>query len=347
MGYKEGEVIQHKMISNSIERAQKKVEENNFGIRKRLLEYDDVMNKQRTVIYGKRNHALFGERLALDLDNAFYSVAEGIINSFKEINNHEEFKLAVIMNFGMDTSINQVELDKEDLKTLANKLYYEAKDHYNAKNKAMNAQTLPVLKNIRKEQGAHIINVAVPFTDGKKAMQAIANLDKTIETNGAELTNALERNITLALIDDAWKEHLRAMDDLRQSVQTAGYEQKDPLVIYKIEAFGAFKQMDDQVNKDIVSFLAHCNIPAEQSQETRITEERRRRTDMSKMRQRKAEFAGAGAGPEYLPQENDYIDPSENIKQEPVRVGPKVGRNDPCPCGSGKKYKHCHGKAEA
>ncbi|MEO8823285.1 MAG: preprotein translocase subunit SecA [Ginsengibacter sp.] len=347
MGYKEGEVIQHKMISNSIERAQKKVEENNFGIRKRLLEYDDVMNKQRTVIYGKRNHALFGERLALDLDNAFYSVAEGIINSFKEINDHEEFKLAVIVNFGIDTSITQEELDKEDMQTLANKLYYEAKDRYNEKNRATNAQTLPVLKNIRKEQGSHIVNVAVPFTDGKKAMQAIANLDKTIETNGAELTNALERNITLALIDDAWKEHLRAMDDLRQSVQTAGYEQKDPLVIYKIEAFGAFKQMDDQVNKDIVSFLTHCTIPAEQNQETRITEERRRRTDMSKMRQRKAEFAGAGAGPDYLPQENEYTDPSENIKQEPIRVGPKVGRNDLCPCGSGKKYKHCHGKGEA
>jgi len=346
MGYKEGEVIQHNMISKSIERAQKKVEENNFGIRKRLLEYDDVMNKQRTVIYGKRNHALFGERLALDLDNAFYSVAEGIVNSFKEINNHEEFKLAVIMNLGIDTSITQEELDKEDLETLANKLYYEAKDHYNKKNEVMNQQTLPVIKNIRKEQGAHIINVAVPFTDGKKAMQAIANLDKTIETNGAELTNALERNITLALIDDAWKEHLRAMDDLRQSVQTAGYEQKDPLVIYKIEAFGAFKQMDDQVNKDIVSFLTHCAIPVEQNHETRITEQRKRKTDMSKMRQRKEEFAGAGAGPDYLPQENDYIDPSENIKQEPIRVGPKVGRNDPCPCGSGKKYKNCHGRGE-
>jgi preprotein translocase subunit SecA len=346
MGYKEGEVIQHNMISKSIERAQKKVEENNFGIRKRLLEYDDVMNKQRTVIYGKRNHALFGERLALDLDNAFYSVAEGIINSFKEINNYEEFKLAVIMNFGIDTTITAEQLEKEDLNELANKLYYEAKDHYNHKNLLMNQQTLPVIKNIRKEQGAHIINVAVPFTDGKKAMQAIANLDKTIETNGAELTNALERNITLALIDDAWKEHLRAMDDLRQSVQTAGYEQKDPLVIYKIEAFGAFKQMDDQVNKDIVSFLAHCTIPAEQNQPTRITEERRRRTDMSKMRQRKEEFAGAGAGPDYLPQENEYIDPSENIKQEPIRVGPKVGRNDPCPCGSGKKYKNCHGRGE-
>ena len=347
MGYKEGEVIQHKMISKSIERAQKKVEENNFGIRKRLLEYDDVMNKQRTVIYGKRNHALFGERLALDLDNAFYSVAEGIINSFKEINNHEEFKLAVIMNFGIDTTITPEELEKEDLSVLGNKLYYEAKDHYNHKNELMNQQTLPVIKNIRKEQGAHIINVAVPFTDGKKAMQAIANLDKTIETNGSELTNALERNITLALIDDAWKEHLRAMDDLRQSVQTAGYEQKDPLVIYKIEAFGAFKQMDDQVNKDIVSFLAHCSIPVEQNQSTRITEERRRKTDMSKMRQRKEEFAGAAGGPEYLSQENEYSDPSENIKQEPIRVSPKVGRNDLCPCGSGKKYKNCHGRGES
>ena len=347
MGYKEGEVIQHKMISKSIERAQKKVEENNFGIRKRLLEYDDVMNKQRTVIYGKRNHALFGERLALDLDNAFYSVAEGIINSFKEINNHEEFKLAVIVNFGIDTNITPEELEKEDLSVLGNKLYYEAKDHYNHKNELMNQQTLPVIKNIRKEQGAHIINVAVPFTDGKKAMQAIANLDKTIETNGSELTNALERNITLALIDDAWKEHLRAMDDLRQSVQTAGYEQKDPLVIYKIEAFGAFKQMDDQVNKDIVSFLAHCSIPVEQNQSTRITEERRRKTDMSKMRQRKEEFAGAAGGPEYLSQENEYSDPSENIKQEPIRVSPKVGRNDLCPCGSGKKYKNCHGRGES
>ncbi|MEO6813641.1 MAG: preprotein translocase subunit SecA [Ginsengibacter sp.] len=346
MGYKEGEVIQHNMISKSIERAQKKVEENNFGIRKRLLEYDDVMNKQRTVIYGKRNHALFGERLALDLDNAFYSVAEGIIFSGKEVNDHDEFKLSVIVNFGIDTTITKEELDKEDINVLANRLYYEAKDHYNKKNELMNQQTLPVIKNIRREQGNHIINVAVPFTDGKKAMQAIANLDKTIESNGSELTNALERNITLALIDDSWKEHLRAMDDLRHSVQTAGYEQKDPLVIYKIEAFGAFKQMDDQINKDIVSFLAHCAIPVEQNQASRITEERQRKTDMSKMHQRREEFVGAG-GPEYLSQENEYDDPSEHIKQEPIRVGPKIGRNDLCPCGSGKKYKNCHGRGES
>ncbi len=344
MGYKEGEVIQHSMISKSIERAQKKVEENNFGIRKRLLEYDDVMNKQRTVIYGRRNHALFGERLALDLDNAFYSVAEGLINSGKESNDYEDFKLSVIINFAIDTSITRDNLEKDDAAHLTEKLYQEAKDHYNAKNKTIAEQTLPVIKNIRREQAAHIENVAVPFTDGKKAMQAIANLDKTIETNGAELINALERSITLALIDDAWKEHLRSMDDLRHSIQSTSHlEQKDPLVIYKIEAFNAFRIMNDQVNKDIVSFLCHCTIPVEQNQPSRIHEERRRKTDMSRMRQRKEEFAGAG-GPEYLPQENDYIDPSENIKQEPVKAGPKIGRNDPCPCGSGKKYKHCHGK---
>ncbi len=186
----------------------------------------------------------------------------------------------------------------------------------------------------------------MPFTDGKKAIQALANLDKTISSNGEELINALERSLTLALIDDAWKEHLRAMDDLRHSVQTAGYEQKDPLVIYKIEAFNAFKQMDDQVNKDIVSFLCHCGIPVEQNQPGRLREGREQKTDMSKMRQRKEEFAGAsaGAGPEYLSNENDYNDPSEPVKREPIKAGPKTGRNDPCPCGSGKKFKQCHGR---
>ena len=347
MGYKEGEVIQHSMISKSIERAQKKVEENNFGIRKRLLEYDDVMNKQRNVVYSKRNHALFGERLGLDLDNAFYSVAEGLINSFKESNDHEGFKLAVIMNFGIDTAIAPEELEKGVMNVVAEKLYEEAKSNYNRKVVAIAEQTYPIIKNIRKEQGNHIENVAVPFADGRKAIQALANLDKTLASKGAELPNALERSITLALIDDAWKEHLRAMDDLRHSVQTAGYEQKDPLVIYKIEAFGAFKQMDDQVNKDIVGFLCHCAIPMEETNAAKIKEGREQKTDMSKMRQRKEEFAGATnstGGPEYISNENDYNDPSPAIKQEPIRVQPKTGRNDACPCGSGKKYKNCHGK---
>ncbi|MCX6314711.1 MAG: preprotein translocase subunit SecA [Sphingobacteriales bacterium] len=345
MGYKEGEVIQHSMITKSIERAQKKVEENNFGIRKRLLEYDDVMNKQRNVVYNKRNHALFGERLALDLDNAFYSVAAGLISSFKEGNDHDGFKLAAIVNFGMDSSITAEELDKQDEQGLAERLYQEAITQYRKKTDAMVQQTLPVIKNIRREQGNQIENVAVPFTDGKKTLQALANLDKYLASEGRELNNALERSITLALIDDAWKEHLRAMDDLRHSVQTAGYEQKDPLVIYKIEAFAAFKQMDDQVNKDIVSFLCHAQIPMEQTNAGQIREGREKKTDMSKLRQRKEEYASSSTGgPEYMNQENDYIDPSSPIKQEPIRVEKAPGRNDPCPCGSGKKYKQCHGK---
>jgi preprotein translocase subunit SecA len=345
MGYKEGEVIQHSMISKSIERAQKKVEENNFGIRKRLLEYDDVMNKQRNVVYNKRNHALFGERLALDLDNAFYSVADGLVNSFKETNDHEGFKLSAIMNFGIDTAITSEELEKGAVNVTAEKLYDEAKANYNRKVIALADQTLPIIKNIRKEQGNHIENVAVPFSDGRKVIQALANLDKTLSSNGAELPNALERSITLALIDDAWKEHLRAMDDLRHSVQTAGYEQKDPLVIYKIEAFGAFKQMDDQVNKDIVSFLCHCAIPMEDDPTGKIKEGREKKTDMSKMRQRKEDFGGVVAGgAERLSNENEYNDPSPAIKQEPIRVESKTGRNDACPCGSGKKFKNCHGK---
>lgn len=341
MGYKEGEVIQHSMISKSIERAQKKVEENNFGTRKHLLEYDDVMNKQRNVVYGKRNHALFGERLALDIDNAFYSVAEGMVNSAKEAGDLDGLKLAAIMNFGIDTSINAEDLEKDDLNTLSERLYTEAINQYELKIKAMAEQTMPVIKNIRKEQGNHIMNVAVPFTDGKRGIQALANLDKYIASNGRELANALERSISLSLIDNAWKEHLRAMDDLRHSVQTARFEQKDPLVIYKLEAFAAFKQMDDEVNKDIVSFLCHAGIPMEQTNAGQIKEGREKKTDLSKMSSNK--MAVEAAGQDYAANENDYYDPS-NIKQEPIRVEKVPGRNDPCPCGSGKKYKQCHGK---
>ncbi len=342
MGYKEGEVIQHSMITKSIERAQKKVEENNFGIRKRLLEYDDVMNKQRNVVYGRRSHALFGERLALDLDNAFYSVADTLVYTAKETNQYDDFKLSTIVNFGLDTAITEEELDKLEVNELCNKLYSESIANYNQKKKAIVTQTLPIIKNIKKDQGSQIENVAVPFSDGKKAFQAIVNLDKYFDSEGKELMNALERNITLALIDDAWKEHLRAMDDLRHSVQTAGYEQKDPLVIYKIEAFAAFKQMNDQVNKEIVSFLSHANIPMEQTNAGQIKEGRAQKTDMSRMNINKAEIDAAGQS--YGANEKDYFDPSAPIKQEPVKVEPKIGRNDACPCGSGKKYKQCHGK---
>jgi preprotein translocase subunit SecA len=343
MGYKEGEVIQHSMVTRSIERAQKKVEENNFGIRKRLLEYDDVMNKQRNVIYKKRNHALFGDRLALDLDNAFYTVAEGLVNAFREGDDYEGFRLAVIVNFGVDTTITEEEFQKENETVLTEKLYGEGTLNYERKMKEVQNNAVPVFKNILLTQGRHIENVVVPFSDGKKVINVLANLQKTLDTQGRELMNAVERQITLAIIDEAWKEHLRAMDDLKQSVQTAYLEQKDPLVIYKMEAFDLYRQMDSTMNKDIVSFLCHCAIPVEQH--APIREGREQRTDMSRMKVRKDEMVGTPSAAGVLTNEGqDYYEPSEPVKQEPVKVGPKVGRNDPCPCGSGKKYKQCHGR---
>jgi preprotein translocase subunit SecA len=343
MGYKEGEVIQHSMVTKSIERAQKKVEENNFGIRKRLLEYDDVMNKQRNVVYKKRNHALFGDRLALDLDNAFYSVAEGMVHSYRDAEDHEGFKVAVILNFGVDTSITEEEFLKDSTEQLVEKLYSEGTLNYERKMAEVQKDAVPVFKNILLNQGRHIENVVVPFTDGKKVINVLANLQKTLDTQGRELMNAVERQITLAIIDDGWKEHLRAMDDLKQSVQTAYLEQKDPLVIYKMEAFELFRTMDNNMNKEIVSFLCHSAIPVEQ--QSPIREGVEKKTDMSKMRVRKDELVAAGASSGPVQEGgNDYYEPSESVKQEPVKVGPKVGRNDPCPCGSGKKYKQCHGK---
>lgn len=331
-GYKEGEVIQHSMITKSIERAQKKVEENNFGIRKRLLEYDDVMNKQRNVIYKRRHHALHGSRLALDLDNAFYYVSKNLVDHYKNLEDFEGFKLAAIVNLGIDVTITAEEFNKHTAHTLIEKVYTTAILHYNRKKEELAQNAVPVFKNIRLQQGNHIENVVVPFTDGKKVMQVLANLQKTLDTNGEELTNALERYITLAFIDEAWKEHLRAMDDLKHSVQTATYEQKDPLVIYKMEAYNLFSSMIMEINKNIVEFLCHVTIPSGNGSE-QVKEGKQQKTDLSKMRTQH----------ESVENDNDYIDPSAQ-KQEPVVVGPKIGRNDPCPCGSGKKYKACHGR---
>jgi preprotein translocase subunit SecA len=363
LGYKEGDVIQHSMISNSIQRAQKKVEENNFGIRKRLLEYDDVMNKQRNVIYGKRQHALFGERLALDIDNAFSVVSEGLISGFREQEDYEGFKMACIVNFGLETKIEEEEFKRGDINTVIDKLYAEATDNYAAHKEALKKQAIPVFKNIRLTQGSHIENVVVPFSDGRKGLNVLVSLDKTLGSNGEELANALEKTITLAVIDDAWKEHLRAMDDLKQSVQTAYLEQKDPLVIYKVEAFQQFKNMDAEVNKDIVSYLTHAAIPIQGGadgtgstgtqqrggpqapQHPLLREGRQQKTDLSKLRANKEDIDAAGQ--DYAANERDRLEAvgtGTAVKQEPVKVGPKIGRNDPCPCGSGKKYKNCHGK---
>jgi len=346
LGYKEGDVIQHSMISNSIQRAQKKVEENNFGIRKRLLEYDDVMNKQRNVVYGKRQHALFGERLALDIDNAFSVVSESLVTGFREQEDFEGFKMACIVNFGLETKMEEEEFKKGDLNTIIDKLYSEATNNYSAHKEAIKRQAIPVFKNIRLTQGNQIENVVVPFSDGRKGLNVLASLDKTLSSGGEELAASLEKAITLVVIDDAWKEHLRAMDDLKQSVQTAYLEQKDPLVIYKVEAFQQFKNMDADVNKDIVSFLSHSAIPIQQ-ENAQLKEGRPEKTDYSKMRANKEDVDTAGD--DYGANERDRFEPggapaATAVKQEPVKVGPKIGRNDPCPCGSGKKYKNCHGK---
>ncbi|MBO9635648.1 MAG: SEC-C domain-containing protein [Chitinophagaceae bacterium] len=251
------------------------------------------------------------------------------------------------MGFGIDSSITSEEFDKGNEQQLSDKLYQEATQRYQRKITDLQTQAVPVFRNIRQSQGSHIENVVVPFTDGKKGMQVLANLDKTIQTEGRELTGALERQITLAVIDDAWKEHLRAMDDLKQSVQTAYLEQKDPLVIYKLTAFDLFKTMGSELNKDIVGFLAHATIPIEQDnpqqQQAQIREGREQKTDMSRMKANKEEIDARGD--DYAANENDYFDPNgADSKQEPVKVGPKIGRNDPCPCGSGKKFKNCHGK---
>ena len=345
MGYKEGEVIQHSMISKSIERAQKKVEENNFGIRKRLLDYDDVMNKQRTAVYDRRRHALFGERLALDIDNAFYDVASSIVIAHKNTEDHEGFKMDAIRYLGVDTSITAKQLEEKEETPLTDVLYQEAIQSYHRKSEELIKQTFPVIQQIAKDQGDRIENISIPFSDGVKGLNILANLKKLISSEGRQLINALEKSATLAFVDEAWKDHLRAMDELKQSVQSAVYEQKDPLVIYKVEAFGLFREMTVEINREIVSFLCKASIPVTENAPPRIHEGHQQRTDLSKMKMRKEQYAGVpeGAGGGYEDEE-EYYDTQEAGKQEPVRVGPKVGRNDPCPCGSGKKYKNCHGK---
>lgn len=264
MGLEEGEVIQHSMITKSIERAQKKVEENNFGIRKRLLEYDDVMNYQRDAIYRRRRNALFGERLAVDIANTLYDVCDDIVNNTE--GGYAEFELAVLTTLGMEPPMNAEEYGGMKASDRSRKLYEAAEAHYQAKNKTIGEGALPILKSIVAERGAHITEIMVPFTDGIKQMGVVVNLQKCIETEGRTLIEEMEKAIVLALIDQEWKEHLREMDDLKQSVQNAVFEQKDPLLIYKFESIELFKRFLSKVNLELISFLIKADIPREQAQ---------------------------------------------------------------------------------
>ncbi len=335
MGIEDGEVIQHSMITNSIERAQKKVEENNFGIRKRLLEYDDVMNSQRSVIYTKRKNALFGERLDVDIENMILDVTDDIVTEYKEQSNFDGFQLELLRIFAIDTAITEDEFINSKIDQLADKVFIEAGTFYKRKSEMIAQQAYPVIKDVFDTRGESIENIIVPFTDGMHGIQVAAPLKKSVETKGKEVVKAFEKTITLSLIDDTWKEHLREMDDLKQSVQNAVYEQKDPLVVYKMEAFNLFKGMLSVVNKDVVSFLFKGGIPTQGDAPLKEAKPQPK-TDMSKLKVSKPEMGQESNG---VPMD----DTREIQKTQPVRVDNKIGRNDPCPCGSGKKYKNCHG----
>jgi preprotein translocase subunit SecA len=338
LGLKDGEMIQHSMITKSIERAQKKVEENNFGIRKRLLEYDDVMNSQREVIYKKRRHALLGDRLAVDVANMMYDVTENLVEIYHGDGDFEGFDFDLIRSFSMDSPVRDEEFKQVTSSQVTENVYSKVLDTYKRKVETISAQAYPVLKDVYDRMSHVYENVVVPISDGVRVFQVVTNLKATAESEGRELAKAYEKTVVLATIDDSWKEHLREMDELKQSVQNATYEQKDPLLIYKFESFELFKTMITKVNKEVVSTLMKGHIPTQDPEQVKEAA-RKKQVDMSNLRTSKSDFSqysstGGGAH-------------EKNVKTEPVRVDKKVGRNDPCPCGSGKKYKQCHGAGMA
>lgn len=325
MGLKEGEVIQHSMISKSIERAQKKVEENNFGVRKRLLEYDDVMNAQREVVYKRRRHALHGERLRVDLANMIFDTSEGIAISNKAANDFKNFEFELIRYFSMASPITEVEFSKMGEQEIAGVIYKEAFKHYREKMQRAADLAFPVIENVYNTQRDRFKRIVVPFTDGVKNLQVVTDLEKAYETQGKQLINDFEKNITLAIVDDAWKTHLRKMDELKQSVQLAVHEQKDPLLIYKFEAFELFKAMIDQVNKDVISFLFKGEIPQETANTIQEAKQRKQekletqKEEIPNMDERAAQSRAAGQGAS-----RQQLQVVETI----VREQPKIGRND-------------------
>ncbi|MDA3927553.1 MAG: SEC-C metal-binding domain-containing protein [Prolixibacteraceae bacterium] len=331
LGLKEGEVIQHSMISKSIERAQRKVEENNFGIRKRLLEYDDVMNSQREVIYTRRKHALFGDRLEVDIMNNMYDSVEDLVNEYYGTD-FNDFNMELIRVASIESPITSEEFGSMKPDAIVDNIFRVMLDSYTRKIEGIAKQAYPVIRNVYKTKSHQYKNIVVPFTDGKRMFQVVTNLEKAYNNSGKEVAKSFEKQIMLGTIDESWKEQLREMDDLRQSVQNATYEQKDPLLIYKLESFNLFKVMINDVNKKVVSILAKGHIPISSPDEVREAEERKR-TDMSRMQTGRAGLEQGSSGQKEEPK-----------KLQPVRTEKKIGRNDPCPCGSGKKYKSCHGK---
>ncbi len=337
LGFKDGEMIEHPWISKSIERAQKKVEENNFGIRKRLLEYDDVMNKQRKVIYERRRHALMGERIGMDIANMFYDTTAMMADVYGD--DYAALAQEMLEVFCIDMPFTEEGMKELKPGQVANRLYDAALESFKRRMDRIAEVADPVIQRVYEEKGQQFENILVPITDGKRMFQVSVNLKKAAETHSKEIVKGFEKNVLLFVIDDNWKEHLRALDELRNNVQNATYEQKDPLLIYKLESYNLFKTMVDTINRSGLSILMRGQIPVQQPEQVRQaapeqrSNPRRYREQKDEVSQTAAAQKTAGSQDTRAPQ-----------KQMPVHVDKKIGRNDPCPCGSGKKYKNCHGK---
>ena len=350
MGFKEGEVLENNMLSKSVEKAQKKVEENNFGIRKRLLEYDDVMNSQREVIYTRRRHALMGERIGMDVLNMLYDVTEGIVTRYKDGEDYEGFVTEMFSTLAVEVELTEEQFRKERESELVDVVFDEVYKTFKRRCDTIASVAYPVIHQVREEHGTQYERIVVPITDGRRVYNIAVNLEEADASEGKSIVKELEKSISLYTLDEAWKEHLREMDELRNSVQNASYENKDPLLIYKLESYELFKTMIDSMNRKASAILMRAHIQVAPPQEAEAAAAQKvevkqaapeRPTDMSRYKTRKDDIeeqreaqraAAAGAGQASQP------------KAEPVRAEPKIGRNDPCPCGSGKKFKNCHGR---
>ncbi len=336
MGLEEGELIENSMISKAIERAQKKVEENNFGIRKRLLEYDDVMNNQREVIYTRRRHALMGERIGMHLANTIYDTIKSLVEEAYDQRDFEGLKMDILKYLAMEVPMDEEHFYDQRAENSVDEIYEAALNLYKRKTEKMASIVNPVIQQVYEKQAAQYENILIPITDGKRTYNIPCNLKAAAESQSKEVVKTFEKAILLHTIDEAWKENLRELDELRQSVQNASYEQKDPLLIYKLESYNLFKTMIDNINKKSISILMRGQIPIREPESVRKAETQKRH-DYSKYRAQRDSLDGGS------PARRAGSD-REQRQLEPVRVEKKVGRNDPCPCGSGKKYKNCHGR---
>jgi len=349
MGHKDGDVIQHSMVTKSIERAQKKVEENNFGIRKRLLEYDDVMNIQREAIYKKRRNALFGDRLAVDINNAFIAITAELVQVHREGGDFETFRMDAIRVIGVDPEMDAAWFKSAPMNTVLATFQQQVFDLYDRKRQAVSDRLLPIIKDVHAREGQRYKRIVVPFTDGVLDLSISADMEGAIHTSGKSIMHDVEKVATLALIDDAWKEHLRNVDDLKESVQGASFEQKDPLVIYKMEAYNLFEQLIGHINSSVTSFLLKGTLalPDESAVQQAQRAEAARRAQEAAARARlrtnnQQQMTEAQAAAQRAAMAAGHNGPVQRV--QPIVREKVVGRNDPCPCGSGKKYKHCHGK---